>query len=279
MHVVERAQPDDSRNARLPRLVKGILQRKLGQTAPATRLLAHPNRFLGSLLDVLRRRMPSRRVRGKKPHVQRGRRKDLLDASPLLKRRLERQQCPVLKVEMAVRQDDVQRRVRRRVPDQHREPQQRRQGIPCVTRRGRVERLRGGKLGPWRRTADADPFDGALVLQCSELRNGSEHLPIAVPADDRRVSLPQPIRIRLGAERAAVIARRPRSRACSNELDVVHVHDIEVRRMQPLQTARHARADALRRIIERVPRVPEPTALCKLGVYASTVGIMTARHQ
>lgn len=63
-----------------------------------------------------------------------------------------------------------------------------------------------------------------------------------------------------------MVARRPRRLARGDKLDVVHVDGIEVRGMQPCKAPRDARADALRGIVERVPRVPKPTAFRELRV-------------
>jgi len=66
-----------------------------------------------------------------------------------------------------------------------------------------------------------------------------------------------------------MIARRPGGLGLGNELDVMHVHDIEVRRVQARKTAFDAGADGSRGIVERVPRASEPSTLgeLRMGVY------------
>ena len=103
-------------------------------------------------------------------------------------------------------------------------------------------------------------------MQSPQLPNGSEHLPIAVPVYDRLSPLSQPIGVRLDAQRSPMIARRPRCLGIGDALDVVQVDGIEVRRVQPREAALDAHADASRGIVERVPRVSEPSTFRKLCV-------------
>lgn len=61
-----------------------------------------------------------------------------------------------------------------------------------------------------------------------------------------------------------MIARRPWRLGVGNELDVVQVHGIKVRRVQPRETALDASAHACGGIVERVPRVSEPSTFREL---------------
>jgi hypothetical protein len=112
-------------------------------------------------------------------------------------------------------------------------------------------------------------------LELAQGRDGLEHaLVVARGADVTRaffagrrgsvrlVRLGEAIRGSLGAQRSGVVPLRAGRDARRDELDVVDVHDVEVRRAQAAERAPHAAADGGARVVE----------VCAAGAVAPDFG-------